>query len=75
MKGVKALADPLGAVTLRRELDTDLTLQRISVPLGVLGVIFEARPEVLIQITSLAIKSGNGVILKGNMIGPRTFSR
>ena len=40
-------------------------MQRVTSPLGVLGIIFEARPEALIQITSLAIKSGNGVILKG----------
>lgn len=62
---VAKLADPLGKVSLKRELDTGLVLERISCPLGVLGVIFEARPEALIQITSLAIKSGNGVILKG----------
>lgn len=62
---VQHLADPLGTVSLHRELDTDLILKRVSCPLGVLGVIFEARPEALIQITSLAIKSGNGVILKG----------
>jgi glutamate-5-semialdehyde dehydrogenase len=46
-------------------LDHELILQRISVPIGVILVIFESRPEVLIQISSLAIKSGNAVILKG----------
>lgn len=62
---VQKLADPIGEVSINRELDKGLELKRISCPLGVLGVIFEARPEALIQITSLAIKSGNGVILKG----------
>jgi glutamate-5-semialdehyde dehydrogenase len=62
---VEKLADPLGAITLHRELDEGLVLKRVACPLGVLGVIFEARPEALIQISSLAIKSGNGVILKG----------
>lgn len=62
---VQKLADPIGEVTIHRELDQGLTLKRMNCPLGVLGVIFEARPEALIQITSLAIKSGNGVILKG----------
>ncbi len=65
VKDVAALPDPLGHISLKRELDTGLVLTRIACPLGVLGVIFEARPEALIQITSLAIKSGNAVILKG----------
>ncbi len=59
------LADPVGTVQIHRELDEGLVLKRLTCPLGVLGIIFEARPEALIQITSLAIKSGNGVILKG----------
>ncbi len=62
---VGKLADPVGAVQINRELDTGLILKRITCPLGVLGVIFEARPEAAIQIVALAIKSGNGVILKG----------
>ena len=62
---MQKLADPLGEITIHRELDRGLVLKRMSCPLGVLGVIFEARPEALIQITSLAIKSGNVVILKG----------
>ncbi|BAQ59666.1 gamma-glutamyl phosphate reductase [Geminocystis sp. NIES-3708] len=64
VKDVGNLPDPIGMVSLKRELDEELILHRISCPLGVLGVIFEARPDALIQITSLAIKSGNGVILK-----------
>ena len=65
VRDVARLADPVGAVQIHRQLDTDLILKRVTCPLGVLGIIFEARPEALIQITSLAIKSGNGVILKG----------
>lgn len=65
VRDVATLTDPVGEVTIKKELDEGLILQRVSCPLGVLGVIFEARPDALIQITSLAIKSGNGVILKG----------
>ena len=65
VRDVAKLADPIGTVQINRELDEGLILQRVTCPLGVLGIIFEARPEALIQITSLAIKSGNGVILKG----------
>ncbi|WP_088241558.1 glutamate-5-semialdehyde dehydrogenase [Calothrix rhizosoleniae] len=65
VRDVAQLADPVGAVQVHREIDTGLILKRITCPLGVLGVIFEARPEAAIQIAALAIKSGNGVILKG----------
>ncbi len=65
VRDVGKLADPVGQIQLQRELDSGLILQRISCPVGVLGVIFEARPDAVIQIASLAIKSGNGVILKG----------
>jgi glutamate-5-semialdehyde dehydrogenase len=65
VRDVAKLDDPVGVNQIHRELDTDLILKRVTCPLGVLGIIFEARPEALIQITSLAIKSGNGVILKG----------
>ncbi len=64
VRDVGKLSDPVGNVQIHRELDTGLILKRIVCPLGVLGVIFEARPEAAIQIASLAIKSGNGVILK-----------
>ncbi len=62
---VLKLADPVGNWQIHRKLDENLILKRISCPLGVLGVVFEARPDALIQISSLAIKSGNGAILKG----------
>lgn len=65
VRDVGKLADPVGKVQIQRELDEGLILKRITCPVGVLGIIFEARPDALIQITSLAIKSGNGVILKG----------
>ncbi|MBW4561458.1 MAG: glutamate-5-semialdehyde dehydrogenase [Mojavia pulchra JT2-VF2] len=65
VRDVGKLADPVGQVQIHREIDTGLILKRITCPLGVLGIIFEARPEAAIQIVSLAIKSGNGVILKG----------
>ena len=59
------LDDPLGKLSLARELDEGLTLYRVSVPIGVIGIIFEARPDALVQISSLCIKSGNCAILKG----------
>ena len=65
VRDVIELPDPVGVNQIHRELDEGLILKRVTCPLGVLGIIFEARPEALIQITSLAIKSGNGVILKG----------
>lgn len=59
------LPDPIGKVSLKRELDEGLVLERISCPIGVIGVIFEARPDALVQISSLCMKSGNCAILKG----------
>lgn len=59
------LDDPIGKVLLQRSLDTGLILTKISCPIGVLGIIFEARPDVISQISALAIKSSNAVILKG----------
>lgn len=60
-----SLADPLGKQSLARALDDGLTLYRVSCPIGVVGIIFEARPDALVQISSLCIKSGNCAILKG----------
>ncbi len=59
------LDDPIGKILLQRELDTGLVLTKKSCPIGVLGIIFEARPDVITQISALAIKSSNAVILKG----------
>ncbi|MEM7555786.1 MAG: glutamate-5-semialdehyde dehydrogenase [Cyanobacteria bacterium P01_A01_bin.84] len=72
VRDVGQLPDPVGRVQIHREIDTDLILKRVTCPLGVLGVIFEARPEAAIQIASLAIKSGNGVILKGGKEATRS---
>ena len=59
------LDDPIGKILLQRSLNTGLILTKKSCPIGVLGVIFEARPDVISQISALAIKSSNAVILKG----------
>jgi glutamate-5-semialdehyde dehydrogenase len=65
VRDVARLPDPVGVRQIHRELDEGLVLQRITCPLGVLGVIFEARPDAVMQIAALAVKSGNAVILKG----------
>ncbi|MBD2072454.1 glutamate-5-semialdehyde dehydrogenase [Phormidium sp. FACHB-592] len=72
IRDVARLPDPIGAVQLHRELDQGLVLTRLACPLGVVGVIFEARPDAVMQIASLAIKSGNGVILKGGQEAVRS---
>ena len=72
VRQVAQLSDPLGVRQLHRELDAGLVLERVSVPLGVLGVIFEARPDAVMQIASLAIRSGNGAILKGGREASRS---
>ncbi|MBQ2681912.1 MAG: glutamate-5-semialdehyde dehydrogenase [Eggerthellaceae bacterium] len=66
------LADPVGAVLLDRELDEGLRMRRIACPIGVIGVIFEARPDALVQISTLCLKSGNCSILKGGSETMRT---
>lgn len=65
IKQLIALPDPIHKVLLDRQLDEGLELKRVSVPIGVIGVIFEARPDALVQISTLCIKSGNCAILKG----------
>ena len=65
IRDIAKLSDPVNKKLLVRELDKDLTLYKVSCPIGVLGIIFEARPDVIAQISSLAIKSSNAVILKG----------
>lgn len=59
------LPDPVGKTISARELDKDLELYQVSCPIGVIGMIFESRPDALVQIATLCLKSGNGVILKG----------
>ena len=65
LEQLAAMPDLVGRATLRRELDDGLVLERVSAPLGLLGVIFESRPDALVQIVGLAWKSGNAVLLKG----------
>ncbi|WP_448534562.1 glutamate-5-semialdehyde dehydrogenase [Parathermosynechococcus lividus] len=72
VRQVTALPDPLGQRQLHRQLDDGLILSRVTCPLGVLGVIFEARPDAVMQIAALAIKSGNGAILKGGQEASRS---
>ncbi|KAG9312815.1 gamma-glutamyl phosphate reductase, partial [Chiua virens] len=69
---VARLPDPTGIVSYASELDDNLELYRVSCPIGVLLVIFEARPEVVVNIAALAIKSGNAAILKGGKESNRT---
>jgi glutamate-5-semialdehyde dehydrogenase len=65
VESVAALEDPVGRTLYACELDEGLELYKVSCPIGVVGAIFEARPDVLPQISSLCLKSGNAVILKG----------
>jgi glutamate-5-semialdehyde dehydrogenase len=62
---VAALEDPVGRTTLATELDKGLKLYRVNCPIGVIGVIFESRPDALVQISALSLKSGNAILLKG----------
>lgn len=59
------LEDPVGKVLLATELDQDLELYKVAAPIGVIGIIFESRPDALVQISTLCLKSGNSVLLKG----------
>lgn len=67
-----ALPDPLSQIQMARRLDENLELYRITCPIGVIGVIFEARPDALVQISALCIKSGNCAVLKGGRETART---
>ncbi|KAI8874113.1 putative gamma-glutamyl phosphate reductase [Ramicandelaber brevisporus] len=69
---VDSLPDPIGRVSLATRLDDGLDLYRVSTPVGSLLVIFEARPEVVVNIAALAIKSSNAAILKGGKEAART---
>ena len=68
VESVADQSDPLGKTLAARELDADLELYKQSVPIGVVGTIFESRPDALVQIAALALKSGNAVILKVHCI-------
>ncbi len=66
------LDEPVGKTLAAIELDEGLELYRVSCPIGVIGVVFESRPDALVQISTLCLKSGNGVLLKGGSEAART---
>jgi glutamate-5-semialdehyde dehydrogenase len=65
LESLVGLADPVGMTSSAMELDNGLELYKVSCPIGVIGVVFESRPDALVQISSLCLKSGNAVLLKG----------
>ena len=65
VRSLMKLEEPVGRTLLSTELDEGLELYRVTCPIGVIGVIFESRPDALVQISTLCLKSGNGVLLKG----------
>jgi glutamate-5-semialdehyde dehydrogenase len=65
VRSVADQADPLGRTLSARRLDDGLELYKVGVPIGVIGTVFESRPDALVQIAALSLKSGNAVILKG----------
>ena len=65
IRSLIGLEDPVGKTILGAELDQGLDLYKVTCPIGVIGVIFESRPDALVQISTLCLKSGNSVLLKG----------
>lgn len=65
VRDVAALPDPLAHALAVTELDDNLVLEKVPCPLGVIAVVFESRPDAVPQVSSLAIKTGNGLVLKG----------
>ena len=65
VRSVRDQEDPIGKTQMATELDEGLNLFRVSVPIGVIGVVFESRPDALVQIACLCLKSGNAILLKG----------
>ncbi|RZN41481.1 MAG: glutamate-5-semialdehyde dehydrogenase [Methanosarcinales archaeon] len=72
VRSVIGLVDPVGNVLSATELDESLTLYKVRTPIGLIGVIFESRPDALVQIGTLCIKSGNAVVLKGGSEAKRS---
>ncbi len=65
IREIAVLPDPSGATLLEKTLDNGLKIKKIAVPMGVIGVIYEARPNVTVDVTALCIRSGNAVVLRG----------
>jgi len=65
IKQIRRLQDPIGKIMERKVLTNGVKLQKVSVPIGVIGAIYESRPNVTVDIVALAIKAGNAVVLKG----------
>ncbi|MEN8907252.1 MAG: glutamate-5-semialdehyde dehydrogenase [Clostridiales bacterium] len=72
IKNLIELDDPVGKTKLSTELDKGLELYQVTCPIGLIGVIFESRPDALVQISTLCLKSGNSVILKGGREATKT---
>lgn len=72
LDSLMAIDDPVGKTLAATELDAGLELYKVTCPIGVIGVIFESRPDALVQISSLCLKSGNAVLLKGGSEAART---
>jgi glutamate-5-semialdehyde dehydrogenase len=72
IKSLIALDDPAGRTLAATELDAGLELYKVSCPIGVIGVVFESRPDALVQISTLCLKSGNAVLLKGGSEAAKT---
>ena len=72
MRSLAELEDPLGKLLSRTEVDAGLILDKVSCPIGVIAVVFESRPDALVQISSLCLKSGNACLLKGGSEAKRT---
>ena len=72
LRSLAGLSDPIGDTVFCHEITEGLKLYRVTCPIGVIGVIFESRPDALVQIASLAIKSGNTALLKGGREALRT---
>ena len=72
VRDIAALPDPVGRVLDERSLPNGVRLQKVSVPFGVVGAIYEARPNVTVDITALALRSGNAVVLRGGTAAQET---
>jgi glutamate-5-semialdehyde dehydrogenase len=65
LRDVAALPDPTGEILLEKTIEQGMSLQKLTVPLGVVGVIYESRPNVTLDVASLCLRSGNACVLKG----------